>query len=90
MLKLLFRPVLSFYAFAFHIFDNLAYRSNLIQILGRNLNPILFLTTGAGNPGRFMEKWKKAGVKVLPVVASVAMAKMMERAGADAVIAEGP
>ena len=47
------------------------------------------VTTGAGNPGRFMEKWKKAGVKVLPVVASVAMAKMMERAGADAVIAEG-
>ena len=47
------------------------------------------VTTGAGNPGRFMERWKKAGVKVLPVVASVAMAKMMERAGADAVVAEG-
>lgn len=47
------------------------------------------VTTGAGNPGKFMEMWKNAGVKVIPVVASVAMAKLMERAGADAVIAEG-
>lgn len=47
------------------------------------------LTTGAGNPGKYMEKWKTAGIKVMPVVASVALAKRMERAGADAVIAEG-
>ena len=47
------------------------------------------VTTGAGNPGKFMELWKNAGVKVIPVIASVAMAKMMERAGADAVVAEG-
>ena len=47
------------------------------------------VTTGAGNPGKYMEMWKSAGVKVIPVVASVAMAKMMERAGADAVVAEG-
>ena len=47
------------------------------------------VTTGAGNPARFMEMWKKANVKVIPVVASVAMAKMMERTGADAVVAEG-
>ena len=47
------------------------------------------VTTGAGNPGRYMAMWKEAGVKVIPVVASVAMAKMMERAGADAVVAEG-
>lgn len=47
------------------------------------------VTTGAGNPGKYMEMWKAAGVKVIPVVASVALAKMMERAGADAVIAEG-
>lgn len=47
------------------------------------------VTTGAGNPGKFIAKWKEAGVKVIPVVASVAMAKMMERAGADAVVAEG-
>lgn len=47
------------------------------------------VTTGAGNPGKFMKAWKEAGVVVIPVVASVAMAKMMERGGADAVIAEG-
>lgn len=47
------------------------------------------VTTGAGSPGKFMKAWKEAGVVVIPVVASVAMAKMMERGGADAVIAEG-
>jgi enoyl-[acyl-carrier protein] reductase II len=47
------------------------------------------VTTGAGNPGKFVKLWKDAGVKVMPVVASVAMAKLMERAGADAIIAEG-
>lgn len=47
------------------------------------------VTTGAGNPAKYMEMWKAAGVKVIPVVASVAMAKMMERGGADAVVAEG-
>lgn len=47
------------------------------------------VTTGAGNPAKYMEMWKAAGVKVIPVVASVAMAKLMERAGADAVVAEG-
>lgn len=50
---------------------------------------IKVVTTGAGNPGKFMKAWKEAGVVVIPVVASVAMAKMMERGGADAVIAEG-
>ncbi len=47
------------------------------------------VTTGAGNPSKFMDMWKAAGVKVIPVVASVAMARMMERAGASAVVAEG-
>ena len=47
------------------------------------------VTTGAGNPGKFMDAWKEAGVVVIPVVASTAMAIMMERAGADAVVAEG-
>ena len=47
------------------------------------------ITTGAGNPGKFMERWKQAGIIVIPVVASVALAKRMERCGADAVIAEG-
>ena len=47
------------------------------------------VTTGAGNPGKFMDAWKEAGIKVIPVVPSVALAKRMERAGADAVVAEG-
>lgn len=50
---------------------------------------IKVITTGAGNPGKFMERWKQAGIIVIPVVASVALAKRMERCGADAVIAEG-
>ncbi|MDR0222978.1 MAG: enoyl-[acyl-carrier-protein] reductase FabK [Oscillospiraceae bacterium] len=50
---------------------------------------LAFVTTGAGNPGKFIEAWKAAGVKVIPVVPSVALAKRMERSGADAVIAEG-
>lgn len=47
------------------------------------------VTTGAGNPGKYMAMWKEAGIKVIPVVASVALARMMEKAGADAVVAEG-
>lgn len=47
------------------------------------------VTTGAGNPGKYMKLWKEAGVKVIPVIASVALAKIMERSGVDAVIAEG-
>lgn len=47
------------------------------------------VTTGAGNPAKYMAMWKEAGIRVIPVVASTAMAKLMERAGADAVVAEG-
>lgn len=47
------------------------------------------VTTGAGNPGPFVDKWKAAGIRVLPVVASVAYAVRLERMGVDAVIAEG-
>ncbi|MCD7749634.1 MAG: nitronate monooxygenase [Oscillospiraceae bacterium] len=47
------------------------------------------VTTGAGNPAGYMAMWREAGVKVIPVVASVAMAKLMARAGASALIAEG-
>ena len=47
------------------------------------------VTTGAGSPEKYMKMWKEAGVKVIPVVASVALAKRMERCGADAVVAEG-
>lgn len=47
------------------------------------------VTTGAGNPEKYMDMWKAAGIKVIPVVASVALARRMERYGADAIIAEG-
>ena len=47
------------------------------------------VTTGAGNPGKYMKMWKEAGIVVIPVVASVALAKRMERNGADAIVAEG-
>ena len=47
------------------------------------------VTTGAGNPGKYVPAWKEAGIRVIPVVPSVALAKRMEKSGADAVIAEG-
>ena len=50
---------------------------------------ISVVTTGAGNPGKYISAWKNAGVKVIPVIPSVALAKRMEKAGADAVVAEG-
>lgn len=50
---------------------------------------IKIVTTGAGSPEKYMAMWKEAGVKVIPVIASVAMAKRMERIGADAIVAEG-
>lgn len=69
-----------------------------IMLLSENANELAeivveegvkVVTTGAGNPGKYMTKWKEAGIKVIPVVASVALAKRMERAGADALISEG-
>lgn len=50
---------------------------------------IKVVTTGAGNPEKYIEMWKNAGIKVIPVVASVALARRMEKYGADAVVAEG-
>ena len=50
---------------------------------------VKIITTGAGNPSKYMERFKNAGIKVIPVVASVAVAKRMARIGADAIIAEG-
>jgi enoyl-[acyl-carrier protein] reductase II len=50
---------------------------------------VAVVTTGAGNPSRYMKRWNEAGIRVIPVVASVAMAKLVTRAGAAAVIAEG-
>ena len=50
---------------------------------------VAVVTTGAGNPAKYMEMWHAAGIKVIPVVASVSMAKLMTRVGASALIAEG-
>ena len=59
----------------------------IAELLVKEQIPVI--TTGAGNPGKYMESWKAAGAKVIPVIASVALARLMERAGADAVVAEG-
>lgn len=50
---------------------------------------VAVVTTGAGNPSKYMKLWNGAGIRIIPVVASVAMAKLVTRAGAAAVIAEG-
>lgn len=47
------------------------------------------VTTGAGNPGKYMDMWKENGIKVIPIVASTSLAKRMEKSGADMIIAEG-
>ncbi len=47
------------------------------------------VTTGAGSPEKYMKMWREAGIRVIPVVASVALARRMERVGADALVAEG-
>ena len=57
------------------------------QVVAQERVPVV--TTGAGLPNRFMARWQEAGIKVVPVVPSTAMARMVERAGAAAVIAEG-
>ena len=59
----------------------------IATVLAEEKVPVI--TTGAGSPMPYMEQWKKAGAKVIPVVASVALAKLVRRAGADAIIAEG-
>lgn len=50
---------------------------------------VAVITTGAGSPEKYIKMWKEAGIKVIPVVASVAMAKRMQRCGVDALVAEG-
>jgi enoyl-[acyl-carrier protein] reductase II len=50
---------------------------------------VAVVTTGAGNPEKYLQMWQSAGIKVCPVVASVALAKRLERLGVDAVVAEG-
>lgn len=59
----------------------------IVEVICDEKVPIV--TTGAGSPGKYMKKFKEAGVKVIPVVPSVAMAKMMVKDGVDALIAEG-
>ncbi len=63
------------------------YADEVAQVLVEENIPVI--TTGAGNPGKYMDMWKRNGSKVIPVVASVALARMMGKGGADAVIAEG-
>lgn len=60
---------------------------DVINVLEKN--PVAVVTTGAGNPGKYMERLKAVGTKVIPVVPSVALAKKMEKEGASAVVAEG-
>ena len=59
----------------------------LIDVVCEEKVPVV--TTGAGNPGKYIAKMKEAGIKVVPVVANLALATRVERAGADAVVAEG-
>ncbi|MEA5011920.1 MAG: nitronate monooxygenase [Angelakisella sp.] len=61
--------------------------AQMAQIVVEEQVPVV--TTGAGNPGVYMEQWKSAGSKVFPVVAAPILAKRLEQAGADAIIAEG-
>ena len=63
------------------------YADEVAQVVAEE--KVAVVTTGAGNPSKYMEKWKEAGIRVIPVVASVAMARLMTRLGASAVIAEG-
>ncbi len=63
------------------------YADEVAKVIVEEEVPVV--TTGAGSPEKYMKMWKEAGVKVIPVVASVALARRMERCGADAVVAEG-
>lgn len=60
---------------------------NIAKMIAEEKVPVI--TTGAGSPGKYMEMWKASGAKIIPVVASVALARKLEKEGADAVIAEG-
>ena len=63
------------------------YAKEVAQVVVEEKVPVV--TTGAGNPAAYLPMWKEAGVKVIPVVASVAHARLLEKAGVDAVVAEG-
>ena len=63
------------------------YADDVAKVVAEEKVPVV--TTGAGNPEKYMAMWKEAGIKVIPVVASVALAKRLERCGVDALVAEG-
>lgn len=63
------------------------FAEDIVDLVCEERVPVV--TTGAGNPGKYMEKFKNAGVKVIPVVPTVALARRLEREGADALIVEG-
>lgn len=63
------------------------YAEDVARVVAEEKVPVV--TTGAGSPEKYMKMWKEAGIQVIPVVASVALAKRMERCGADALVAEG-
>lgn len=63
------------------------YADEVAKVVVEEQVPVV--TTGAGSPEKYMKMWKEARIKVIPVVASVALAKRMERCGADALVAEG-
>lgn len=63
------------------------YASEVAQMIAEEKVPVV--TTGAGSPEKYIKMWKDADIKVIPVIASVALAKRMERCGADGVVAEG-
>lgn len=65
------------------------YADDVVDVILANKDKVAVVTTGAGNPSKYLPEFKKAKIKVIPVVGSVALARMMERIGADAVIAEG-
>ena len=65
------------------------YADEVVNVILANKDSVAVVTTGAGNPAKYIEKLKDAGIKVIPVVGSVALARMMERVGVDAVVAEG-
>ncbi len=63
------------------------YTDEVAELLAKE--KVSVITTGAGNPAKYMDMWLSAGIKVIPVVASCSLAKLVERAGASAIIAEG-
>ena len=65
------------------------YADEVVKVILANKDSVAVVTTGAGNPEKYIEKLKDAGIKLIPVVGSVALARMMERVGVDAVVAEG-